>query len=99
MKKFLEKIWNWIVSIPKDKLLHDYAGALICLFFFAILYRCTVPFWWGILIADGVAFAALVAKEAYDYLKPEGHSVELWDIIYGLFGVVKIDLALIIMLA
>lgn len=96
---FIKKIWNWIVSIPQDKLLHDYCAALICLFCFAILYRCTVPFWWGILIADILAFLALVAKEVYDHFKKEGHSVEIKDILWGLFGVAKINLALIIALA
>ena len=99
MKDIIKKIWNWIISIPQDKLLHDYAAALICLFCFAILYRCTVPFWWAFGISDAVALLALIAKEVYDYLKPEGHSVELADIAYGMFGVLKIDLALIIMLA
>jgi len=99
MIEFLKKIWNWIVSIPQDKLLHDYAGALICLFSFAILFRCTVPFWWSLLIAIVVAVLFLIGKEVYDYFKKEGHSVELADILYGLFGVVKVAIALIIALA
>ncbi len=66
MIAFLKKIWAWIVSIPSDKLLHDYAGALI-------------------------------AKEVYDYLKPEGHSVEAADIGFGIFGILKVDVALLIL--
>lgn len=99
MINFLKKIWAWIVSIPQDKLLHDYCAALICLFAFAILFRCTVPFWWAVLIASCVALLALVGKEIYDYFHKEGHSVELADILWGLFGIAKIDLALIIMLS
>lgn len=99
MKDLIKKIWNWIVSIPKDKLLHDYAAALITLFLFAILYRFTVPFWVSFWISSAVALAALIGKEVYDYLRPEGHSVEICDILYGCFGIIKIDLALIIMLA
>lgn len=96
---FIKKIWNWIVSIPQDKLLHDYVAALICLFSFAILFRCTVPFWWCVLVADTLAIAALVAKEIYDHIKKEGHSVEFADIMWGLFGIAKMNLALIIALA
>ena len=99
MINFLKKIWAWIVSIPQDKLLHDYCAALICLFVFAILYRCMVPFWWAVLIAGAVALLSLIGKEIYDYIKKEGHSVELADILWGLFCIVKIILALIIMLA
>lgn len=99
MINFLKKIWAWIVSIPQDKLLHDYCAALIFLFVFAILYRCMVPFWWAVLIAGAVALLALIGKEIYDYIKKEGHSVELADILWGLFGIAKIILALIIMLA
>lgn len=99
MINFLKKIWAWIVSIPQDKLLHDYCAALICLFVFAILYRCMVPFWWAVLIAGAVALLALIGKEIYDYIKKEGHSVELADILWGLFGIAKIILSLIIMLA
>ena len=96
---FIKKIWNWIVSIPQDKLLHDYVAALICLFSFAILFRCTFPFWWCILVADTLAIAALVAKEIYDHIKKEGHSAEFADIMWGLFGIAKMNLALIIALA
>ena len=99
MINFLKKIWAWIVSIPQDKLLHDYCAALICLFVFAILYRCMVPFWWAVLIAGAVALLAIIGKEIYDYIKKEGHSVELADILWGLFGLATIILALIIMLA
>ena len=99
MMKILKAIWNWIVSIPQDKLLHDYAGALICLFSFAILFRCTVPFWWCVLIADIITIAALICKEVYDYKKKEGHSVELADVLWGLFGMVKMNIAVMIMLA
>ena len=102
---WIKKIWNWIVSIPKDKLLHDYAGALINLFVFALAFRLIglvipKPLWWAFAIGNVVAIGALVIKEIYDAKhKEEGHSFEWKDILYGLFGVLKIDLAIIIMLA
>ena len=89
------KIWNWIVSIPQDKLLHDYAGALICLFIFAPLYRFC-PVWLCFTLADIVAVSVLALKELYDG-GHEGHSVELADFLWGLFGVAKINIALLIM--
>lgn len=90
-----KQIWNWIVSIPQDKLLHDYAGALICLFVFAVLFRL-LPIWACFIVADIVAVAALALKELYDS-KHQGHSVETADFLYGLFGLAKINIALLIM--
>lgn len=104
MKNFFKKIWNWIISIPQDKLLHDYAGALINLFTFSIFFRIlgwmiVKPFWWAFLIGNVIALLALIGKEIYDSKhKEEGHSVEWKDILYGVFGIVKIDIALLIML-
>ena len=107
MKNLIKKIWNWIISIPQDKLLHDYAGALIDLFCFAIMFRilglCCCPhkaaFWWSYGVANALALAALVAKEIYDSKHKEGHSAEWQDIAYGVFGMVKIDICLLIALA
>lgn len=96
MKKLLKKIWNWIVSIPKDKLLHDYASLLIAMFSYAILFRIGVPKWWCFGTANALALAALIAKEIYDS-KHEGHSVEFKDILWGCFGILKWDAAALIM--
>ena len=96
MKNLFKKIWNWIVTIPNDKLLHDYAGALICLFTFAVLFRF-LPIWLCFVIADIVAAIALGLKELYDFKHPEGHSVEPMDFYYGLFGIMKVNLALLTM--
>lgn len=98
MIEFLKKIWSWIVSIPQDKLLHDYAGALVTLFGFAVVFTFA-PFWWAFGIGNVLAVAALVAKEVYDWKHPEGHSVEWKDLAWGLFGVLKVDAALLLILA
>lgn len=97
MKELLKKVWAWIVAIPQDKLLHDYAGALITLFTFALVH-IFAGFWASFLVADIVALAALVGKEVYDRLHPDGHSVECEDVLWGLFGAFKVDLALLILL-
>lgn len=96
MKDLLKKIWAWIVSIPQDKLLHDYAGALITLYSFVILWLL-LPFWPAAILANVTALLALIGKEVYDYLKPEGHSVEAADIAYGVFGMAKVDIALLVL--
>lgn len=94
--KILKAIWNWIVSIPQDKLLHDYAGALICLFVFAPLYRFC-PVWLCFTLADIVAVAVLALKELYDAHHREDQTPEIADFLWGLFGVAKINIALLIM--
>lgn len=96
MIEILKKIWAWVVSIPQDKLLHDYAGALITLFGFVVAFLL-LPFWWAFGVADLLAVVALVCKEWFDS-RHEGHSVELADVLWGLFGMGKVDLALLILL-
>ena len=96
IKNLIKKIFAWVVNIPQDKLLHDYAAALITLFAFA-LAKLPLPYWWAFGVADALALAALILKECYD-AKHEGHSVELSDILWGVFGIVKIDLALLLLL-
>jgi hypothetical protein len=107
MKEFFEKfwnwivsamkaVWNWIVSIPKDKLLHDYAALLIAMFSYAILFRFGVPKWWRFGFSNAIALAVLIYKEIRDS-KHEGHSVEIMDIVWGCFGILKWDAAALIM--
>lgn len=95
MKNLIKKIWNWIVSIPQDKLLHDYAGLLIAMFVFAICYRFCPVLTAGA-ISNSVALFVLIGKEIYDS-RHEGHTVEAKDILWGCFGILKFDLAALIM--
>ena len=96
MKNLIKKIWNWIVSIPHDKLLHLLGGLLVNAYSFGVAYR-VIPFWWSILVGLVVALVVLIGKEVYD--SKHGGSVEIADVLYGLGGVLLIDLALIIGLA
>lgn len=96
MKDFLLKIWNWIVSIPKDKLLHDYAGDLIATYSFVICLLF-LAFWPAAIIANVLAVLALLGKGVYDYFHPATQSVEIADFLYGVFGVIKFDIALVIL--
>ena len=95
IKRIFEKIFSWVVSIPQDKLLHDYAAALVTLYAFVVAARL-LPFWWAFGLASLLALAVLIAKECYDS-RHAGHSVELSDIAWGVFGIVKVDLALLIL--
>lgn len=92
----MKKIWDWIVSIPKDKLLHDYCAELIAMFAFAILFRFGVSKWWCLGVSNAIAFAALILKEIYDS-RHEGQSVEIKDVLWGAFGILKWDIAALIM--
>lgn len=91
----MKKIWDWIVNIPQDKLLHFDAGAFINLFSFAVLYRFC-PVWLAMVLAALVAVVALAVKELYDAHHP-GHSVELADFLWGLFGTAVVNVAFLIM--
>ena len=91
---WIKKILDFIASIPKDKLLHDYAGLLIAMFVFAISYRFC-PVWLCFVLSNILSVAALGLKELYD-AHHEG-TVEFADFLWGIFGVVKFDLAMLIM--
>jgi len=103
----MRKIWDWIVSIPQDKLLHAYAGTLVTLYSLAAallvfgilsllgIYRVVFPvYWWVLAFANIVAVCALIIKELYDAEHPDGHSVETGDIIFGLGGILLADIPL-----
>lgn len=98
MKNFLKKLWNWIVSVPQDKLLHYIFGEIINLFSLVIFVHF-MPLWAAVLTADAIAAAFLIGKEIYDSKhREEGHSVELNDIIAGLLGVLTINIAALIVI-
>ena len=92
---FLKRLWAFIVSIPQDKLLHLEAGDTITLYSFVLLL-IFVPYWHSLGCANIIAAVFLIGKEVYDALHPEGHSVECKDVLAGLAGVVKVDIALAI---
>lgn len=95
MKDLIKKIWNWIVSIPQDKLLHEKWGAMICAFVFAIFFRFS-PVWLCFVVADIISIGALALKELYD-AQHSGHSVELADFLWGCWGVAKVNIVFLIM--
>ena len=66
------------------------------MFTFAVLFRFS-PVWLCFAVADAVALAALILKEVYDSKHKESHSVETLDILYGVFGIAKVNIAFLIM--
>jgi len=96
MKDLIEKIITFFANIPHDKLLHYDGGLLIALYLAAVLLRFT-PLWWAIGIADAITIGVLIWKEIYDS-KKAGHSVELWDVLAGVFGMLTSNAAMLIML-
>ena len=56
-----------------DKILHIGAGALIA----GLAYLV----WHNLLIAFGLGLLAGVAKEVYDYFKPETHTTDVYDVL------------------
>ena len=95
MKNFLHKIWDFVVNIPKDKLLHYIMGLILLEYSFAPLCRIA-PIWLAMVIANMFALVVLFLKELYDFKHPESHSVEVMDIVYGMAGIITGDIALLI---
>ena len=65
-------------KLPQDKLYHLLAGVGIS-FLFAVGFSSLLA---GILAAA----AAGILKEAWDYYHPEGHTVDVWDALFTMFG-------------
>ena len=95
--KWIKKFLDWAGSIPQDKLLHDYAGALITLFVFAVSF-IWLTFGQAFFVANATALLALFAKELYDNFWGDSKCIEIADIFWGMFGALKVDAALGILL-
>ena len=81
-----------------DYLLHHLAAEDIALLVFAVLVHF-LP-WAGALgVADAVTVAVLILKEAYDYLHPDEHSVELNDILSGLAALAYVNVIIVAIFA
>ena len=83
----MRKIWNFIINIPKDKLLHLLAGLLVSLYVLAVASFFLLKAG-AVAFADVVTFLVLLGKEIYDlFSESKGHSFEWADVVYGLVGV------------
>ncbi len=97
MKKFFETILGWLNEIPKDKLLHDFVIMVVFVFSFALFFRFC-PLWLCFTLSNAICVTLIVLKEVYDSKNLETHSVEVGDILWGLFGALKGNLVFLLML-
>lgn len=77
MKNFINKIWDFIVSIPKDKLLHivvlgSITAAAILVFKSMGFEKMSCAYGWL------VGFAVGVGKEIYDEVKTKSSEADDW---------------------
>lgn len=85
--KMIKKLFNLIVSIQKDSLLHFICGMIISQLVTAIINVCYHPFYGGCIIGVIVGFIAGIVKEIYDS-NHEGHSVEAKDFLFTTIGAI-----------
>lgn len=89
----IKRIWDWIVSVPKDKLLHFIFGLLAMLFGCA-LFSLFCPNWIALIAGNALGLLVLILKEVYDWRNQEEHTVEFMDIIAGVVGMLIADIPL-----
>lgn len=89
----IKRIWNWIISIPQDKLLHFIAGLLIMMYSCA-LFSLFLHNGIALLVGNAIGLLALIAKEIYDGINKDGHTVEFKDILAGVVGMLLADIPL-----
>lgn len=98
----MKKIIDFIAGLPHDKILHAFAGALIALWATAIIFLvvrlCGLPvrLCCTVLMGAIISIAALVAKEIHDALHPETDTPEAADVIYGIYGILLVDVPLLL---
>ena len=80
MKKILSKLFNAIVGVAKDKLLHFICGLLITQIVIAVVSAIFNPSYGVAIIGLIVGVVAGIIKEIYDNYH-EGHSVQFSDFI------------------
>jgi VanZ family protein len=84
--KVLKSIYNWIVNVEKDKLLHYTISLILALTIYSIASKITHSKASAIGISWFVSFIIGIAKEAYDEYKH--HNAEEGDWIADVLGIV-----------
>lgn len=80
----MKKIFDFIVSIPHDKLLHNLAGMLIALVALRVLAFVCIDGFFARFIAIGAVVAAAVLREIYN--KRNGGVFDWKDMLYTVAG-------------
>ena len=86
----MKKIWNWITSLGKDKVLHFAISLVISLVAATIFKVCGADKWTIVAVAWFAGFFAGVAKELYDEWKYKGADEADWtaDVIGTTLGTI-----------
>lgn len=95
MKNLINKIFNFIVNIPKDKLLHYIACYVISHTIISIIFAIFHPSYGGCVIGFCSGVVIAMCKEIYDS-KHEDHSSEFLDFIYGCLGSLTASILMLI---
>lgn len=85
VKKIIQKVFNAVVEIEKDKLLHYIFGLLLVEVMCAVIKVSHHLSYGGIIIITIISIAIVYLKELYDEVH-KGHSYEVKDLIYGIAG-------------
>lgn len=82
----IKKIFNFIVNIPKDKVLHFTAGYIIAHVVNNLWCGLLHPSYGGAILGLLVAHLVGIAKEVYDGCVKNGHTPEVMDIVAVTIG-------------
>ena len=85
MKKILNKLFNAIIGVSKDKLLHFICSLLITQIVIAVVSTIFNPSYGVAIIGLIVGVVAGIIKEIYDN-NHEGHSIQFNDFIASFIG-------------
>ena len=85
MKKILSKLFNAVIEISKDKLLHFIFGLLITQIVIVVVSTIFNPSYGVAIIGLIVGVVAGIIKEIY-YNNHEGHSIQFSDFIASFIG-------------
>ena len=94
----MKRLYNKLVNVEKDKLLHFIVSFFITLFSFAILNRYFRDIHLSIIYSGLVTLSIGAAKEAYDeYTYKEGDVKDLKADFYGFLSAILVVVYIIIM--
>ena len=85
MKKILSKLFNAIIEVSKDKLLHFICGLIITQIVIVVVSAIFNPSYGVAIIGLIVGIVAGIIKEIY-YNNHEGHSIQFSDFIANFIG-------------
>ena len=85
MKKILSKLFNTIIGVTKDKLLHFICGLLVTQIVIAVVSAIFNPSYGVAIIGLIVGVVAGIIKEIY-YNNHERHSIQFNDFIANFIG-------------